>query len=76
MFIGGKRVQDVNLAYAVPANLVQRVKVNNMRVFVSARNLFTFTKWPGWDPEGWSSAAVPVNQPMPKTFTVGLNMSL
>lgn len=70
------RVQDVNLAYSVPANLVQRVKVNNMRVFVSARNLFTFTKWPGWDPEGWSSAAVPVNQPMPKTFTVGLNMSL
>ncbi len=70
------RVQDVNLAYAVPTKLVQRVKVNNMRVFVSARNLFTLTKWPGWDPEGWSSAAVPVNQPMPKTFTVGLNMSL
>ncbi|WP_229253042.1 SusC/RagA family TonB-linked outer membrane protein [Dyadobacter helix] len=70
------RVQDVNLAYALPASLAQRIKVNNLRVYVSARNLFTFTKWPGWDPEGWSSATVPANLPMPKNFTVGLNMSL
>ncbi len=63
------RVQDVSLAYNLPAPLSQRLKLNNARAFVSARNLFTFTKWPGWDPESGSA-------PMPRIYTMGLDFSL
>ncbi|MBC8153031.1 MAG: SusC/RagA family TonB-linked outer membrane protein [Bacteroidetes bacterium] len=63
------RVQDVSLAYSLPAELSQRFKLNNGRVFVSARNLFTITKWPGWDPESG-------NAPMPRILMVGLDFSL
>lgn len=68
------RVQDVNVGYSVPSDIAKKLKVNNVRVFASARNLLTFTKWPGWDPEAWDSDGN--NVPMPRNFTVGLNLSL
>jgi TonB-linked SusC/RagA family outer membrane protein len=68
------RVQDVNLAYSLPATFAEKIKVSNVRIFAAARNLYTITKWPGWDPESWDSDGN--NIPMPRTFTVGLNLSL
>ncbi|MDF9798898.1 TonB-linked SusC/RagA family outer membrane protein [Catalinimonas alkaloidigena] len=68
------RVQDISLAYNIPMTFAERINVNSLRIFVSARNLFTFTDWPGWDPEtGLSGTA---DGPMPKTFSVGVNISL
>jgi len=63
------RIQDVSLAYDLPAAAMHRIKMNNLQFFGSIRNLATFTKWPGWDPESGMS-------PMPRTFTLGLNCSL
>ena len=63
------RIQDVSLAYNLPSAPLKRIKVINMQVFGSIRNLATFTKWPGWDPESGMN-------PMPRTFTIGLNCSL
>jgi len=63
------RIQDLSLAYALPSHLAQRLKLNNLRVFGSVRNLATFTKWPHWDPESGAS-------PMPRIFTTGISLSL
>jgi TonB-dependent starch-binding outer membrane protein SusC len=63
------RVQDVSLTYNLPRAIAQRIKVENMQIFGSIRNLATFTKWPGWDPESGMD-------PMPRTYTFGLNFSL
>ncbi|GGB87579.1 SusC/RagA family TonB-linked outer membrane protein [Dyadobacter sediminis] len=68
------RIQDVNIAYALPSELATRLKMNNMRVFASVRNLYSFNKWPGWDPEAWDNAGN--NVPMPRNFTIGLTLSL
>ncbi|MGM0470644.1 MAG: SusC/RagA family TonB-linked outer membrane protein, partial [Promethearchaeati archaeon] len=61
------RMQDLTLTYNIPDDLID--KVSNFRVFVNLRNYLTFTKWDHWDPESGSS-------PMPKYFTLGLNMDL
>ena len=66
---GFLRLQDVTLAYSLPKNLTQWIKVENCSVYFSSRNLLTFTKWSGWDPESG-------NTPMPRIFTFGLNVSL
>lgn len=63
------RVQDVSLSYNLPSDLAKIIKLNNLQVFVSVRNLATITKWPGWDPESGMN-------PMPRTYTFGLNFSL
>lgn len=63
------RFQDLSLSYNLPTNLAQKMKLNNMQVFGSVRNLATINKWPGWDPESGMT-------PMPRTYTVGLSFSL
>jgi TonB-linked SusC/RagA family outer membrane protein len=63
------RIQDISLAYDMPAEIAHRMKLNNCQVFCSIRNLLTFTKWPGWDPESNMAA-------MPRIYTFGINFSL
>ncbi|WP_414617385.1 SusC/RagA family TonB-linked outer membrane protein [Dyadobacter sp. 32] len=70
------RIQDVSLSYNIPATLISAAKLKSARVFGSVRNLATFTKWPGWDPETGMNPANFSLDPMPRTFTIGVNVSL
>ena len=49
-------------------------------VFVSGRNLATFTDWIGWDPENNQIARgaknFELNYPLVRTFSIGLNLTL
>jgi TonB-linked SusC/RagA family outer membrane protein len=63
------RIQDISLSYALPGAIAERIKVSSLRIFGAARNLYSFNKWPGWDPES-------INTPMPRNLTLGLNLSL
>jgi TonB-dependent starch-binding outer membrane protein SusC len=63
------RVQDISLTYNMPSAVTQQLKLNHLQIFGSIRNLATFTKWPGWDPESGMT-------PMPRTYTFGINLSL
>jgi TonB-linked SusC/RagA family outer membrane protein len=45
------RLQDVALSYNIPSSVLNRVHVSSLKVFASAKNLLTFTKWEGLDPE-------------------------
>ncbi|UOQ65465.1 hypothetical protein [Hymenobacter volaticus] len=45
------RLQDVTLNYAFPAPLLEKLKLGTLSVYVSGRNLYTWTNWIGWDPE-------------------------
>lgn len=72
------RIQDVSLTYNLPTDLAERLRLQHLNVFGAVRNLATFTKWPGWDPESnpVSSTADPGMTPMPRTYTFGLSFSL
>lgn len=63
------RIQDLTLSYDIGPSLSEVTPINSMRLFGSVRNLATFTKWPHWDPESG-------DMPMPRTFTLGLNVTL
>jgi TonB-linked SusC/RagA family outer membrane protein len=65
------RVQDISLSYNFPRELSEQYRIGNLSVFVSARNAFTITNWPGFDPEPGDGMRA-----MPKTFTIGFNVSL
>ncbi|MCW3467142.1 SusC/RagA family TonB-linked outer membrane protein [Chitinophaga nivalis] len=48
------RLREVNLSYTFPKTLISRTfhnVIENIRVGVSATNLFTITSYPGYDPE-------------------------
>jgi len=67
------RIQDVSLSYQFSKKTLDKFKMSNLRVFMSGKNLFTFTKWPGSDPE--SGGISPSNlYPMARTITLGVNV--
>ncbi|MDO6605680.1 SusC/RagA family TonB-linked outer membrane protein [Arenibacter palladensis] len=66
------RIQDVNLSYNFSPELLERIKLRDLRFYVSAKNLFTFTDWTGYDPENRTTIQ---NLPFLKTFTLGFDIS-
>ena len=45
------RLKNIQLGYTLPAALTQKVFISSLRFYVAAENLFTFTKYHGFDPE-------------------------
>ncbi|SFQ07537.1 TonB-linked outer membrane protein, SusC/RagA family [Pseudarcicella hirudinis] len=73
------RVKNISLGYTLPKNVINRLKMSQLRVYLSATNLFTFTKYTGFDPESSSGvdtrAGVDLaTYPAQKTFTLGLDI--
>jgi len=63
------RLDNISLAYNMPAKLSQKFSVQNLKLFFTIRNVaFWAPKWNFWDPENFG--------PTPRTFTMGLNMAL
>jgi TonB-linked outer membrane protein, SusC/RagA family len=45
------RIQQLQLGYTLPTSLIKQIKMNSLRVYVSLDNFFTFTSYPGMDPQ-------------------------
>lgn len=81
------RVRNVTLGYTLPRAVLDRIKMDRVRIYASALNLFTFTDYPYWDPEvnndfeNTTNAGANIGlgndfytPPQPKTFLVGVNI--
>ncbi|MEI7499597.1 MAG: TonB-dependent receptor [Bacteroidota bacterium] len=71
------RFKTIQLGYTLPKNLVNKAGMQLVRVYVSANNLFTFTKYNGYDPEiGGSSYGIDRGvYPQARSFMVGLSVT-
>lgn len=73
------KIKNIALGYTIPAKITKHVKISNLRVYLSLDNAYTFTKYPGMDPEAISaSSSMGIdygNAPNPRTFTLGVNLS-
>lgn len=67
------RLKNVTLGYNLDRSLTQRIGVNNVRIFATAENAFTFAKHKGMDPEVEITGLNDNDVPNIKTFSVGLN---
>lgn len=45
------RVKNMQLGYSLPASLLRKLRFEKFRLYVSAQNLFTLTRYTGMDPE-------------------------
>lgn len=68
------RLQDVTLSYTFRESWVRKLAIQNLKVFLTAKNLATLTKWEGGDPE--VGTAVRNNSyPVLTSFSLGANIS-
>ncbi|NJN26616.1 MAG: SusC/RagA family TonB-linked outer membrane protein [Cyclobacteriaceae bacterium] len=78
------RIRNITLGYNFSKDLIQKLHLSNLRLYLSGQNLFTFTDYTGLDPEnqnlGASTGGIPslgvdfLTQPIPKVYTLGLNV--
>ncbi len=66
---GFVRLQDASISYNIPGSIINKLKINRCKVYLSGRNMLTFSKWSGWDPESG-------NTPMPRIYTFGIDLTL
>jgi hypothetical protein len=70
------RIKNVTLGYALPAALLSRYKITQIRIYASVENLLTFTRYTGFDPEVPVSGVDYSVYPVARTISVGLNITL
>jgi hypothetical protein len=74
------RIRQLQLGYSLPGSVLDRVKIKKARIYVSLDDFFTFTKYPGVDPEGGSNGQNSVGidrggYPLPRKAVVGLTFN-
>jgi len=45
------RIKTIQLGYTLPETVLEKLQIDNLRLYVSGQNLFTITNYPGLDPE-------------------------
>ena len=75
------RIQNFTLGYSLPKDFMSKSKITRARIYGSAQNLYTFTKYTGYDPEIGSfnqnvllSGIDNGRYPSPRTISVGINL--
>ncbi|GAA3951746.1 TonB-dependent receptor [Hymenobacter algoricola] len=76
------RVRNVTLRYSVPTELVKKASLQSLGIYTSIQNLYTFTKYFGYNPEAnnYGNTTAPtygVDQgayPMARTVTLGVQL--
>jgi TonB-linked SusC/RagA family outer membrane protein len=70
------RLKNLEFGYSLPDNLLERVNVQKLRVFVGAQNLLTFTGLEYFDPERANGSQSNRGAPLYRTITFGVNLKL
>ncbi len=74
------KIKQIQLGYNVPASLLNKLQISALRAYMSLDDFFTFTKYPGNDPEvrplTASSMAIDLGgYPIAKTVMFGVNVT-
>lgn len=69
------RVKNITLSYNLPKAVVTKMKMQNLRVYASAVNLYTFHKVDFWDPERGVDGSGAGIYPMTKKIMGGIEVS-
>ena len=70
------RLKNIQLSYTFPKQLVGRIGIKGLQVYVSGQNLVTFSDFKIWDPEISISQVNLFSYPILKTISFGINLTL
>ncbi len=75
------RLKELAVSYTFPKTVIERLRISNLKLFVSAYNLLTFTNYSGMDPEinyaGNDNLRIGTDfftYPQSRRFMIGLNV--
>jgi TonB-linked SusC/RagA family outer membrane protein len=68
------RLKNLSVSYNLPKQLIERLKVNALKVYLQGQNIWTLTKYSGYDPEMAGNPSLMI--PSLKILTIGLQCTL
>ena len=74
------RIQNVQLGYTLNNAFTQKVGISKLRLYTGVNNVYTFTKYRGFDPAATNGAAIGGGidngfYPVPRVYMFGLNLN-
>lgn len=76
------RLKNISFGYTIPAKIVKKANIKNLRIYISAQNAATWTKYTGYDPEVSLNGQSLINKgvdsgvyPNNKSYQAGLSLS-
>ncbi len=66
------RLKSLELGYTIPKKITNKVKMTDLRIYLSGTNLLTFSKFKLWDPEMGGEG---LGYPIQKVYNLGLLLS-
>ncbi|MBO9586330.1 MAG: TonB-dependent receptor [Flavobacterium sp.] len=67
------KIKNISLGYTLDSELLKRLKISNLRIYVNVLDPFVFTNFDGYDPE-WAASPFGVNRPASITTQLGLSV--
>lgn len=78
------RIKNITLGYTFPKKWMDKARIDNLRIYCNIQNLYTFTRYSGYDPEigastqdatGLTYGVDNGRYPSPTTYSIGLNIT-
>jgi TonB-linked SusC/RagA family outer membrane protein len=67
------KIKNISLGYTFNTELLKRLKMSNLRIYVNVLDPFVFTDFDGYDPE-WAASPFGVNRPASVTTQLGISV--
>ncbi len=67
------RVKNIQIGYVIPKRILEHIKFDNIKAYLSVENAFTFTSFTGFDPERTYNKITSDFHPQVQVFTLGIN---
>ncbi|MBA7530813.1 TonB-dependent receptor P3 [subsurface metagenome] len=79
------KIQTITLGYTLPKKISNRIRAERLRIYVTGKNLYTFTKYTGYEPEHGPLTNNEINNalltgvdignyPIPRSVVFGINL--
>jgi len=68
------RIKNLTLGYTLPLSLSKKAYLQTVRLYMSCQNLYTFTKYSGFDPEVGANGVDLSTYPLTRTVSFGVNV--
>ncbi len=76
------KLRELTVGYTVPKRWIEKLRIDNLRLYVQGRNLYTWTDYSGYDPEVSRDGGDPLSlnidygtYPQVRTYIAGMNLS-
>jgi TonB-linked SusC/RagA family outer membrane protein len=72
------KIKNIQLGYTLPKDLTEKIGFENVRVYAQGKNIYTFTKYSGFDPEisggVFDTGIDRGSYPIPRVWSLGVNL--